>query len=265
MLFVVWLQMALGASQLTVTTDRPVVVFINLKPHPLQPGSTGLQVDFPNGKEGVQRVAIRNVLQELLWSGTVDVPEDTTVHAEFIQKRMEVGVPVRLSKPKLSEKGVYNVDGDWVRGQPGALVKTPAVPVPRRPPEEDAFLGAVTDAATTDGVGGVAREAEVIVRPAAGSGEGTLRLANRTTSWANLVVGDQSISFRGERTQELVLEAGPHRFEVRDFRDNPKWQGTVWVWPSETVELQFSETAAPSAPERPEAFEGGRVVEMDAP
>ena len=59
MLFVVWLQMALGASQLTVTTDRPVVVFINLKPHPLQPGSTGLQVDFPNGKEGVQRVAIR--------------------------------------------------------------------------------------------------------------------------------------------------------------------------------------------------------------
>lgn len=256
---------ALGASQLVITTDRPVVVFVNLKPHPLQPGSAKLVIDFPDGKEGEQRVAVRTVLQELVWSGPIDVPADTKVYAEWLQRRMQVGAPQPLQKARMSDKGVYNVDGEWVRGQAGVappVLPAPA-PKPKPVPVEDAFLDAVQDAGQVDGAGGALRSADVIVRPQAGQGEGVLRLANRSTSWSNVVVGDQEVAFRGERQRELTLPSGPHVLEVRDYVDVLKWRGTVWVWPDETVELQFSEGAAPKVPERVEAYEEGPLPSVD--
>jgi hypothetical protein len=37
------------------------------------------------------------------------------------------------------------------------------------------------------------------------------------------------------------------------------------VWPGEVVELQFSESAAPAAPDRPDAWEPKRLPEPVAP
>ena len=67
------------------------------------------------------------------------------------------------------------------------------------------FLGAVADAAGTENAGGQHRSAEVIVRPEAGQGDGVLRLANRTTSWANLVVDGATLQLGIGTIPDAVL------------------------------------------------------------
>ncbi len=259
---------ALGGSQLVLTSDRPMVVYVNMAPYALKGGSHKIDVDLPDGKEGIQRVAVRNVLQELVWNGEVDVPEGHKVVFSYLNRRVMIGDPERIGRSKLSERGLYNVDGDWVRdkaNQNPLDVKPKEEPVGPAQPGEDVFLGAVEEAGNTTGAGGQHTEAEVILRPQAGQGEGVLRLHNRTTSWANLVVDGSDIEFRGERDKELTLGSGPHSFEMRDLRQELVWHGTVWVWPAETVELHFSASAEPAVPDRTEAWEGKASPEAAQP
>lgn len=254
-----WLcSFALAGSQLVLTSDRPVVAYVNMAPHPLKGGSHKVTLDLADGKGGVQKVAIRNVLQELIWTGEVDVPEHHRVTLSYVNRRVAMSQPESIKRRKLSDRGLYNVDGGWVKDRPGRdprdVTSPKEAPKPTGP-KEDVFLGAVEEAGSTAGAGGQQEaEEEALSRPAPGLGDGVLRLANRTTSWANLVLDKEDVPFRGERSKELTLGSGPHFLEVRDFRQELVWHGTVWVWPGETVELQFSESAEPAAPERPEAW-----------
>jgi hypothetical protein len=256
-----WLLMSVAAakSQLIVTADRPCVVVVNLKPYPLQAGSAKLVLDFPDGKEGQQRMMIRSVLGKEMWSGTVDVPQGKKVHGEWISQRMVFGPPIALDRPKLSDKGLYNVDGGWeYRDRPPPVgADTPQVEAVDR---GDLVLDAIGEASGADDVGGVAREEQPVDRPAAGS-PGVLALHNRTTSWANLVVDGQKVEFRGERRKEMPVGSGPHRVEVRDFHEELVYAGTVWIGAEQTVELHFSETAPPAVPGDPTAWEGSSEEE----
>jgi hypothetical protein len=249
-----WLSIAAAESQLVITSDRAVVVFVNLKPYPIKGGSKPLVVDFPNGKEGDQRVAVRSATSELLWTGVIDVPSGQRVHGEFIQRHLEVSPPEPLNgMRKLSQEGLYNVDGEWTTKRPAAVAVDEPEPEPARK-KDDVYLEAVSAAATADGVGVPApAQPGEMARPGPG-GQGVLRLANRSTSWANVVVDGAVIEFRGERDRELSLASGAHVVEIRDFRQQLLFWGTAWVWPDETIELQFSATAAPAVPERPEAW-----------
>ncbi len=268
MLLLALCTMAFGGSELVLSSDRPIVAYVNLAPHPLKGGAHQVVLELDGGKTGVQRVALRNVLQELLWTGEVEVPDNHKVQLRYANRQVTVSEPQRMTRRKLSDGGMRNVDGEWVRGRVQPKPREAprrVVPEAEPAPAEDVFLGAVTEAGTTDGAGGQHRSATVVVRPGEGQGDGVLRLANRTTSWANLVVDGSDIPFRGERSQEITLASGPHALEVRDFREELVWQGTVWVWPGETVELQFSESAEPAAPDRPDAWEGKALPEPAAP
>ena len=163
------------------------------------------------------------------------------------------------------------MDGTWVRGRSHQdprgenAPRAPSPPETPEPPTSDVFLDAVSEAGGTEGVGGRVTETSEAVRPVAGLGEGTLRLASRTTSWANLKVGTRDVAFRGERSKDLTLGSGPHPVEVRDVSQKLVWQGTVWVFPDDTVELQFSMAAEPAVPARPEAWVGTPVPKKTEP
>ena len=246
------LSLAQAKSQLIVTTDRPIVVVVNLKPYPLQAGSAKLAVDFPDGKEGRQKVMVRSVLGKELWSGTVDVPVGKKVQGEWMAQQMVFGAPVALNRRRLSDQGLYNVDGEWVYSSYEPKAKEVEGPKPGE--GEDLILDAVSEASGEEAVGGVQREEQAVERPAPGA-PGVLALQNRTTSWANLVVDGEPVEFRGERRKELPVGSGPHQVEVRDFHHERVVHGVVWVGADATVELHFSETAEPAVPGAPHAWE----------
>jgi len=252
-----WMTMsgALAKSQLEVTTDKPVVVVINLKPYPVQGGAAKLKIDFPDGKEGRQRMMVRNLLGQELWSGMVDVPVGKRVEARWENRDIYIAPPKSMSRRRLSDKGLYNVDGEWVysnkvpeEGSDDQLAQLEGVD------PTELFVDVVAEASDSEDVGGVAREEAPVHRPAAGS-PGTLALQNRSTSWANLVVDGEPIEFRGERRKELPVGSGPHVVQVRDFHNELRFEGTVWIGADATVELQFSESVAPAVPGAPDAWE----------
>jgi len=246
---------AQAKSQLIITSDRPVVVVVNLKPYPLQGGPQKLVIDFPDGKEGRQRMMVRSLIGQSLWTGEIDVPVDKRVEGRWAGN-MTFNPPRDLERRKLSDKGLVIVDGKWVYQSEapriGPADEQEAILEPVDPTE--AYADAVAAAAGEEGVGGVVQVEVPPDRPAPGS-PGVLALQNRTTSWANLVVDGKDVEFRGERRKELPIGSGPHQVEVRDFNHKLRFAGTVWVGPEATVELQFSETAEPAVPGSPDAWE----------
>lgn len=256
--------LALAKSQLVITTDRPVVVVVNLKPYPLQGGSAKLVVDFPDGKEGAQRVMIRNLLGQEVWSGSVTVPRDQRVAGEWLAGTMQFAPPQSLSRRRLSDQGLYNVNGEWEYRSSAPAPGEGQPEGPKPGDGEDLFVDVVAEASEADQVGGVVPVEIPPDRPAPGQ-SATLALQNRTTSWANLVVDGEAVPFRGERRKELPVGSGPHRVEVRDFHDKLVYLGTVWLPADTVVELQFSETAPPAVPGEPDAFEPDELPGSDAP
>ena len=247
---------ALGKAELVVYADAPVVVFVNLRPFPHKGGAEPITVAIDDGKAGKQRVAIRNALSELVWAGDVEVQDEQRVTIRYSRKSVLVeDIEELQGRRKLGSQGIHLVDGEWTYGSPGRPPKADSGELlPEPAPTEDVYLDAVAEAgAEGASAGGDAGPTDAIVRPGPG-GRGQLRLANRSTSWANVAIGGEVHLFRGERSKDLELESGPHVVQIRDFKDAVLYQGTLWVWPDALVELQFSPTAAPAVPERPEAW-----------
>jgi len=255
---------AFAKSQLIVVTDRPVVVVVNLKPYPVQGGASKLVIDFPDGKEGRQNMMVRSLLGQELWKGTVDVPVGKRVEGRWESRNMYFSPPTGMDRRRLSDKGLYNVDGEWVYSNKQPASDDDQEAVVEEPDPTDLYVDAVADAAGSDGVGGVRKVEIPPDRPQPGS-PGTLALQNRTTSWANLVVDGEAVEFRGERRKELPVGSGPHQVEVRDFHHELRFLGTVWIGAGATVELQFSETAAPAVPGQPDAWEPQEKPEEPTP
>lgn len=234
---------ALGAAELVVRTDRPCIVVVNLVPYPTSGGD--VTVDLPSGKEGEQNVRIRNLLGEQQWAGKVEVPPDTRrlLKWELGHMNMEPPEPLRGHRPKLSDR-----DGPPTR--PGAKPE----PAPVEPLPEDPFVSAVADANEQGGGGNLPAPAPAPEAPPSG-GTGAVTLANRTGSWANVRIDGALHEFRGDLAKTVALASGVHRVEIGEFRDKETWwSGELWIWPDFTVELQFSEAAAPVAINRAEAW-----------
>lgn len=80
---------AFAGAKLKLVSDRPVVIVVNLVPHPLGENAP-VNIEIPSGKEGTQRITVRNLAGQQMYSGTVVVPRDTVVTVAWREKQLEV-------------------------------------------------------------------------------------------------------------------------------------------------------------------------------
>lgn len=252
-----WATPAEAKGELVVVVDRPCVVVVNMRPYPTTGDS--IHVTFEADKAGSQNVRIRNLLGEQTWAGRVEVPDGYRVELKWELGHMNVGQPslLKANLPKLSDRGLYFVDGELVSGperrDPAEIRAGARAPAPAPTSHEDPFLSAVEEASSEGGGGGVP-EGPAAAAPAEG-GVGKVKLHNRTGSWANVRIDGALTEFRGAFDVELELPSGVRRVEFADFRDKEVWwTGALWVTAGETVELHFSQAVAPSAPDHPDAW-----------
>lgn len=267
-----WGAPAHAASQLVLTSDRPVIIVVNAKPHSMT-GSPDekIVVKFENGEEGHQNVRVRNLLGVQQWAGKVEVPRGHRITGWWNGKTFDMYKDEALPSARLAESrdrqaGQRTTDAAerarLYRMRSGGGFPDPPIPEEDSHPLDDPYADAVREAGTSSAVppdeagDPVAIEDEAPAPLPAAGGTGTLRLVHRTTSWANAYVDGELVEFRGDSAQELPLSTGPHDVVFRDFRDKEEWsRGTVYVYPDFVVELQFGQHAAPRAINRAEAFQ----------
>lgn len=238
---------ALAEARLRISSDRPIVIVVNMIPHTFAEGTTKT-VDFKDGKEGRQNVTVRNLLGQEVWSGHVDVPRNHEVRArwsgrifEVVETKTLASAPPSPRPAGATRSGATKLD--QLAEDAGSGPRTPLDGV-------ETLLAHAPDPVTAVAVPSVGP-----TPPPAGV-PSTLKLVNRTTSWANVYVNGDRIEFRGKPEPiELDLPSGAHRVIVKDFQDREIWgQGEVWVYPDEVVELHFSRTPAPATVGKPDAW-----------
>lgn len=235
-------------SRLRLSSDRPVVIVVNMVPHTVGENGTA-SVTIRDGKEGNQRVMVRNLLGQEVWSGMVEVPRNTEVRARWKGRSLEVistrpygGGPGKAKpQPRPGSQDLHHLAQ---QGSPSDEVVA-----------LDDVDALIRQADATGGGGAVAEPPPGLPPPPEGQ-PSRIKLVNRTPSWANVYVDGQLHEFRGQTEPvELQLTSGAHRVEVKDFRDKEDWgTGTLWVYPDVVLELHFSKHEAPAARNLPEAW-----------
>ena len=129
---------AFAGGKLVVSSDRNVIVTVNRIPHTIAAGGK-VTVEIKDGKEGNQYFSIASMLGEVRYKGSVNVPRNTMVKAEWRGRIWQVTDTKRLD--------VKSIHSD----QPFIFRKgsrQPPIPPPSEGlPLHDAYLMAVRDAA----------------------------------------------------------------------------------------------------------------------
>ena len=253
---------ALAEARLKISSDRSVVIVVNLVPHPM----TGAKyeeavIEIPDGKEGLQNIRVLNALGQEQWKGQVLVQKNQVVKAQWKGRQFKVTDRRNMVNPTYGRKSPTKrqVAGHQVLDD---LASSNAIPK-----GEDDVLAALAAAKTTeespedtDSAEGTAPSSEVTEGPAgpvvAGQ-PGKLELVNRTSSWANAYVDGKLVhEFRGDGNRFMLeLSTGEHQVQFRDFQDRQDWgDGTITVYPDFVVELHFGMAEPPTAFNRKEAW-----------
>lgn len=241
---------ARAEARLRLTSDRPIVIVVNLVPYTFGDGTVHT-AEFRDGREGLQNVRVLNLLGQEVWSGQVQVPEGYEVKARwsgrtfevYDKRRLQEAAPARLATHQDGKSGAARLDAI------AANASTPSAET-QTLDEVESLLRQAEPAS------GAAPPAESGPEPPPAGIPSRLRLVNRTTSWANVYVGDEKLEFRGGVDPvEVELPSGEHRVAFKDFQDKESWgEGRVWVYPDLTVELHFSKNSPPAALNKPEAW-----------
>lgn len=238
-------------SRLRLTSDRPIVIVVNLVPYTFADGTVHT-VDFKDGREGRQNVRVLNLVGQEVWSGHVDVPKDHEVKARWSGRIFEV-----YDQRQLPGKAVSRPSGH--PGTSGAAKLDTIAATTSSGPEVEALEGveALLKRAPEPTTAVTTPTPEPGAQPPPAGVPSRLRLVNRNTSWANVYVGEEKVEFRGGVDPvELELPSGEHRIAFKDFQDKESWgEGTVWVYPDLVVELHFSKNSPPAALNKPEAWQ----------
>ena len=268
----VWTILALMAatsasaeSRLKLTADRPVVIVVNMVPHTIDGDSPAI-VLFKTGKEGTQRVTVRNLAGQVVHQGTIVVPKDQMVVVAWRDREFKV-----VERKMMRTSFAFNNSRGSRRGKAGhkrldELAETPEetgdllslaasgstetsvqdtgmIAEPEPEPAEQRTVEGSGEHVFSEGKG---TSQDVETKSIAGSDSGQtakIKLVPRTQSWSNVWIGDQKVwEFRAKSdVLELELPAGSHTVKVMDFRDKNLWgTGTLVVTPGETSTIQFS-------------------------
>ncbi len=253
-------------SRLKLITDRPMVIVVNMIPYTVGTDHP-VNVEFKDGKEGTQRITVRNMLGQVVHQGTVVVPRDFVVTVAWRDRQLEV-----VDRKLLKHSTGYNA-GRGKRKQAGhseldALAKSP------EEPQADLLSLAASDEGQPTGEGGsglgpVANEltiqetaepapsptpqsagkgtTQVVESKVLPGGDGadsaTIRLHPQSQSWANVWIGDQKVwEYRGKGdVLEVKLAPGAHPLVVKDFRDQNGWgAGVLTLGANESSSVHFS-------------------------
>lgn len=241
---------AQAESRLHVTSDRAIVIVVNLVPYTFADGTVHT-VDFKNGREGRQNVRVMNLIGQEVWSGQVDVPKDLEVKARWSGRVFEVydqrplkQAPAASRPAGLSQSGATKLDG---------LASNSSAPNP----QEQALEGVEALVKRAPATSSPLPAEAVGAAPPPTGVPARLRLVNRTASWANVYVGDQKLEFRGTTDPvDLELPSGEHRVAIKDFQERESWgEGVIIVYPDFVVELHFSKNTPATVLNRPEAWQ----------
>lgn len=240
-------------ARLRLTSDRPIVIVVNLVPYTFGNNSVHM-VDFKAGKEGRQNVRVLNLVGQEVWRGQVDVPRNMEVRAKWSGRTFEVydrrPLPTAPG-PRLRSNGP---SGAQKLDALAASVSS-AGPEERSLEDVEALLRHAADGSETQETSTSSGGNGASGPPPAGA-PARLALVSRNSSWSNVYVNDELVEFRGTTDPvEVPLPSGEHRVVIKDFQDKQTWwRGRVWVYPELTVELQFSKNAEPRSLNQPEAW-----------
>lgn len=258
-------------SRLKLVADRPVIIVVNLVPHPV--GDTApVMLTLEKGKEGTQRITVRNLAGQEMYQGTVVVPEGMVVTVAWRDRQLEVveRAQLKTSDAFNSGKGApkqaaghrrLDAIAAGAEEHNGDLLALAASDVPTYA-GDDTGLGVIPNESTApavaeisqgDGSSGAtgANDADVEHKVLAGgdaADAAVIELVPRSQSWANVWVGGEKVwEYRGKGdVLELRLGAGSHAVAVKDFRDRDSWgTGTLVVSPGQRAAIHFSMSQAP--------------------
>lgn len=257
-------------ARLHLTTDRPVVIVVNMIPHTVG-DSAGASITLGDGKEGNQRITVRNLVGQELWQGTLLVKRGMVTTARWQNKELVVvdeqplkrapkhrpynsqntGAATARSSQQLRDIANQNqpVDADaqlldLVAAQDETLAPAPAST--DAPPPETAAAAAATK--PFDG------EVRLLVPVGTGA---VITLVSRERSWSNVWMDGQLLwEYRGKSQRiRIHLPAGPHQLEFKDFQDRNTWAaGTLQTAPHAPVEIRFGMSTGAQAFETPDAW-----------
>lgn len=258
------LSMALPAfadARLKLVSDRPIVIVVNMVPHTVDADSPAI-IDFPRGKEGVQRVTVRNLAGQVMHQGNLIVPESEVVVAGWIDREFQV-----TERKVLKTSDAFNRRGG--KKGPAGHKRLDALSAQQQestdllslaasdgttedaPPPDTGTDSEPAEQVTAEGDGhsftegkGTAETVETKDLAASGDGDvATVKLYPRTQSWANVWIdGEKVWEFRAKSdVLELTVPSGTHSLTVKDFRDKDTWgTGTLTVTSGQTATIQFS-------------------------
>lgn len=258
-------------SRLKLTADRPVIIVVNLIPHPV--GDTApVMLELDKGKEGTQRITVRNLAGQEMYQGTVVVPAGMVVTVAWKDRQLQVveRAQLKTSEAFNSGKGAPRTAAGHKRldaiaaaeEQHSDLLALAASDVPTLSAASDTGLGVIPNESTApaavevspgDGSSGAtgANDQDVERKVLAGgdaAGAAVIELVPRSQSWANVWVGGEKVwEYRGKGdVLELRLAPGSHAVAVKDFRDRDSWgTGTLVVTAGERAAVHFSMSQAP--------------------
>ena len=80
---------ACAGATLRLTADRPVVIVVNLVPYTVG-DMAPVDVPIKNGREGAQKITVRNLMGQQVWSDTIVVRENTQVTLAWKDRELQV-------------------------------------------------------------------------------------------------------------------------------------------------------------------------------
>lgn len=262
---------AWGSAKLKLTADRPVVIVVNMIPHPVG-DSKPVTLELDNDETGTQRVMVRDLTGRQLYAGTVVVQPGTVVTVAWRNRLFEVvdreqlrtSVAFNNSKGAPKRKaGHRTLDGLAATEEPetdllslaaGSLGGGGAQGTTDTPADNDPDTSPAPEPAPTTSTGSGSSTAKgantekVLAKDLSNGATDTVqvKLVARSQSWSNVWVGDQKAwEYRGEGDALLLtLPAGAHLIAVKDFRDQDSWgSGTLTVTAGTTAEVYFSKSS----------------------
>ncbi len=272
----------LGAStahaeaRLRLLADRPVVIIVNMVPHTVG-DSAATSVTLRDGKEGNQRVMVRNLLGQELWHGNLVVKRGTITTAKWMNRELVIvsEKPMKTSRRYNVRGGVHSADagsrqlndladdGDQIDADAHLLdivaaddpQRPPAdydgTPEPVDPPVDGQTTPAPAPAATADDFDG---EVKALVPPGSGA---MITLISRESSWSNVWLDGELVwEFRGKTSgMRLHIPPGTHELAFKDFQNRNTWaSGTVQAAQDAPVEIRFGMSTGAEAFETPSAW-----------